>query len=278
MATRSQAPSTIPAEAVTPEPVPYVAEQQPTAAYPDEPVETPPSPVDEESGDDSDHFPAADTPADLPARLTLTVEEAAATLGISPAFAYEDEQIAISRDECIDTSGSGKGDEELVVLVAHGPDSRWRRVVGHLGDLPYRCHELLRLALGERVGEPGSAENFREFIEKPLGYDHRPVPRISSGKDPPTHATRGASRRDEHVGIEDRPEPCAHPAARLRRARRTACASFTANSLEERGLPVLQTEIPLLEAHGWGYGMVPPEGHRYGQLLDELIAAREVVA
>ena len=89
MATRSQAPSTIPAEAVTPEPVPYVAEQQPTAAYPDEPVETPPSPVDEESGDDSDHFPAADTPADLPARLTLTVEEAAATLGISRAFAYE---------------------------------------------------------------------------------------------------------------------------------------------------------------------------------------------
>jgi len=89
MATRLQAPSTTPAEAVTPEPVPSIAEQQPTAAYPDEPVETSPSPVDEESGDDSDHFPAVGTPADLPARLTLTVEEAAATLGISRAFAYE---------------------------------------------------------------------------------------------------------------------------------------------------------------------------------------------
>ncbi len=89
MATRSQVPSTTPAEAVTPEPMLYVAEQQPTASYPDEPVEAPPATVDEESGDDRDYLPATDTPADLPARLTLTVEEAASTLGISRAFAYE---------------------------------------------------------------------------------------------------------------------------------------------------------------------------------------------
>jgi chromosome partitioning protein len=48
--------------------------------------------------------------------------------------------------------------------------------------------------------------------------------------------------------------------------------------LEERGLPVLRTEIPLLEAYGWGYGMVPPDGHRYGQLLDELLAETEGAA
>ena len=143
----------------------------------------------------------------------------------------EDEQVAVTGDKYVDTSGSGKGKEKLVVLVAHGADSSWRWVVGHLGDLPYRCRELLWLALGEPVGQPGSVENFREFIEKLLGYDHRPVPRIGSGKDPPAHATRGASRRDEHVGIEDRPEPCAHPAARLRRARRTACTSSTAISM-----------------------------------------------
>ena len=89
MAVLPPAPSSLPVEPVESEAAPYVAEQQPTAAYPDEPVETPPSPVDEESADDSDHFPAVDTPADLPARLTLTVEEAAATLGISRAFAYE---------------------------------------------------------------------------------------------------------------------------------------------------------------------------------------------
>ncbi|MDA8398625.1 MAG: hypothetical protein M0008_00990 [Actinomycetota bacterium] len=76
MATRLQAPSAIPAETATPEPVLYAAEQQPTASYPDEPVETPPSPIDEESGDDSDHLPAVDTPADLLNRLTLTGEDA----------------------------------------------------------------------------------------------------------------------------------------------------------------------------------------------------------
>ena len=59
---------------------------------------------------------------------------------------------------------------------------------------------------------------------------------------------------------------------------RTRGSKSARELLEERGLPVLQTEIPLLEAYGWSYGQVTPDGHRYGQLLDELLAAREVVA
>jgi hypothetical protein len=39
-------------------------------------------------------------------------------------------------------------------------------------------------------------------------------------------------------------------------------------------VPVLKTEIPMLEAYGWGFGLVPPEGHRYGELLTELMASR----
>ncbi|MDA8314571.1 MAG: hypothetical protein M0010_05275 [Actinomycetota bacterium] len=79
MATRSQVPSAIPAETVSPEPVPYVAEQQPTASYPDEPVEAPPATVDEEGEKDRNNLPATDTPADLLNRLTLTGEVAVRT-------------------------------------------------------------------------------------------------------------------------------------------------------------------------------------------------------
>ena len=61
MAVLPPAQSSLPVEPVESEAAPHVAEQQPTDAYPDEPVETPLSPVDEESADDSDHFPPVDT-------------------------------------------------------------------------------------------------------------------------------------------------------------------------------------------------------------------------
>jgi len=46
--------------------------------------------------------------------------------------------------------------------------------------------------------------------------------------------------------------------------------------LTELGLTVLESEIPLLEAYGWGFGVVPPEGHRYGALTDELMELSRV--
>ncbi len=57
---------------------------------------------------------------------------------------------------------------------------------------------------------------------------------------------------------------------------RTRGSKSARELLESLDLPVLQTEIPLLEAYGWGYGMVPPQGHRYGQLLDELLAGKGI--
>lgn len=48
--------------------------------------------------------------------------------------------------------------------------------------------------------------------------------------------------------------------------------------LADLGLVVLETEIPLLEAFGWGFGLVPPDGHYYGTLLEELFAGDRVAA
>jgi chromosome partitioning protein len=54
----------------------------------------------------------------------------------------------------------------------------------------------------------------------------------------------------------------------------TRSARSARDLLTGSGLPVLDTQIPMLEAYGWGYGRIPPEGHYYGQLLDEITALR----
>lgn len=58
----------------------------------------------------------------------------------------------------------------------------------------------------------------------------------------------------------------------------TLSARTAREHLAERHLPVLETEIPLSEAYKWGFGAVPPEGARYGQLVDELVGNRVAVA
>jgi chromosome partitioning protein len=51
----------------------------------------------------------------------------------------------------------------------------------------------------------------------------------------------------------------------------TRTARLVRDQLNELGMPVTESEIPLLEAYVTGFGMVPPNGHRYGALLDELL-------
>lgn len=58
----------------------------------------------------------------------------------------------------------------------------------------------------------------------------------------------------------------------------TRSARSARELLMKRGLPVLDTEIPLLEGYGWAYGAVPSEGTHYAQLLDELVGPAERVA
>lgn len=58
----------------------------------------------------------------------------------------------------------------------------------------------------------------------------------------------------------------------------TRSAKEARDVLSGLGLHVLESEIPLLEAYGWGFGAVPPEGHRYGAMTDELMAALRIPA
>lgn len=51
----------------------------------------------------------------------------------------------------------------------------------------------------------------------------------------------------------------------------TRTARLVREQLDELGMPVAACEIPLLEAYVTGFGMLPPNGHRYGALLDELL-------
>lgn len=50
----------------------------------------------------------------------------------------------------------------------------------------------------------------------------------------------------------------------------TRTGRLSRETLQDLGVPVLTTEIPLLEAYVTGFGLLPPDGHRYGQVLDEL--------
>lgn len=56
----------------------------------------------------------------------------------------------------------------------------------------------------------------------------------------------------------------------------TRSAKEARDVLADLGLNVLQSEISLLEAYGWGFGSVPPEGHRYGAMTDEILAALRI--
>jgi len=55
---------------------------------------------------------------------------------------------------------------------------------------------------------------------------------------------------------------------RVRTSTRTA--RLTRDTVGLLGIPVFDAEIPLLEAYVTGFGLLPPDGHRYGLVLDEL--------
>ena len=57
----------------------------------------------------------------------------------------------------------------------------------------------------------------------------------------------------------------------------TRMSRLARDTLGELGIPVVDAEIPLLEAYVTGFGLVPPDGHRYGVVLDELFR-KEVAA
>ena len=51
----------------------------------------------------------------------------------------------------------------------------------------------------------------------------------------------------------------------------TRTSRLARETLTSLGVPVVSAEIPLLEAYVTGFGLLPPYGHRYGVVLDELL-------
>ncbi len=175
---------------------------------------------------------------------------------------------------------SHRGSTVLIDADPQGSASRWDQLAGTLA---CRTIAYSKLDLGRRLPElVGAAQHV--VIDTPPGHIDvvaSAVAAVDTVIVPVEPLAMDLDRLSPTIELMARAAAVNDPDVYvlLTRVRaRTRGARSARDLLEERGLPVLQTEIPLLEAYGWSYGMVPPEGHRYGQLLDELIAAREVVA
>jgi len=175
---------------------------------------------------------------------------------------------------------SHRGSTVLIDADPQGSASRWDQLAGTLA---CRTITYLKPDLGRRLSElVGVAQHV--VIDTPPGHTDvvaSAVAAVDTVIVPVEPLAMDLDRLSPTIELMARAAVANDPDVYvlLTRVRaRTRGAKSARDLLEERGLPVLQTEIPLLEAYGWGYGTVPPEGHRYGQLLDELIAARAVIA
>jgi len=179
---------------------------------------------------------------------------------------------------------SGLGRRGKTLLVDSDPQGSalsWSQQIG--ADLPYTVVALPDQDLHQRL--PSLAVGFEHLvIDTPPAYDgivrralmavdHVIVPIPPSLMDidrlRPTIELMAAVERANPVEVH----------VLLTRVRSgTRSAKAARELLLEFGLPVMRAEIPLLEAYVTGFGLLPPEGHRYGELLDELLRPERVAA
>lgn len=170
-----------------------------------------------------------------------------------------------------------RGTTVLIDADPQGSASRWSQLAESL--LPYRTVTWAKADLQRQLdGLVGDAEHV--VIDTPPGHTDIvgaaiascdviiiPVEPLAMDLDrlgPTIDLARATAVNDPDVFVL------------LTRVRaRTRGATSAREFLVNHNLPVLQSEIPMMEAYGWGYGMVPPEGHRYGQLLDELLREKD---
>jgi len=168
-----------------------------------------------------------------------------------------------------------RGRTLLVDADPQGSASEWSALAG--ADLPYTTMTHAQPDLHRRLRESAMSGYEHVVMDTPPGHeaivrsallvaDEVVIPVAPSFMDinrlRPTIALIAAVAGDNNPSVR----------VLLTRVRsQTRMAWLSREALTELGFPVLESDIPLLEAYVTGFGMVPPEGHRYGALLDELL-------
>lgn len=163
----------------------------------------------------------------------------------------------------------------LVDADPQGSAAEWAALAGDA--LPYTTMAHAQPDLHRRLREPAFAGYEHVVVDTPPGHeaivrsallmaDEVLIPVAPSFMDinrlRPTLALIAAVANENNPSVR----------VLLTRVRsQTRMAWLSREALTEMGFPVLTSDIPLLEAYVTGFGLVPPEGHRYGALLDELL-------
>jgi chromosome partitioning protein len=167
-----------------------------------------------------------------------------------------------------------RGRTLLIDADPQGSASRWAELAP---DLPYETVSAPRADLARRL--PTLADRYQHvIIDTPAGHEDivRSAMSVSDRVLVPVEPLlMDLDRLGATMDLLAEIEYINHPTADivLTRVRfGTRSARHARDLLSDSNLSVLDTEIPMLEAYGWGYGLVPPEGHRYGELLAELMS------
>ena len=172
-------------------------------------------------------------------------------------------------------AGLGRRDRTLLIDAdPQGSASEWAALMGD------ECPFTLITDAGDDLHRrlPTLANGFRHvIIDTPPGHDAIVRSAILSATDvlvPLAPSLMDINRLRPTVEIIAALEKLNAPSLRvlLTRVRpNTRMSRLARDTLCELGVPVMDAEIPLLEAYVTGFGLVPPEGHRYGEVLDELL-------
>lgn len=174
---------------------------------------------------------------------------------------------------------SRRGRTLLVDADPQGSASEWVSLIG--GDVPFTLIADAEPDLHQRILRYGSGYE-HVIIDTAPGHEavvRSAVLAVHEVLIPITPSLMDINRLRPTIELIAAVEAVNAPILRvlLTRVRAgTRTGRLGRETLESLGVPVLASEIPLMEAYVTGFGLLPPEGHRYGEVLDELL--RQAVA
>jgi len=178
---------------------------------------------------------------------------------------------------------AGLGRQGRTLLIDADPQgsaTEWAALMGD--ECPFTCATDAGDDLHRRLGERTRGYD-HVIIDTPPGHDAIVRSAILAATDvlvPLAPSLMDINRLRPTIELIAAVERLNAPTIRvlLTRVRsNTRTSRLARGTLAELGVPVVEAEIPLLEAYVTGFGLVPPEGHRYGAVLDELLR-QEVAA